>query len=65
MDLLSLDDSAAPTEQAKASVSNSDGELELLLCSYTLRHTHGTGWEHRVQPVTATASLHAIARCFA
>lgn len=33
MDLLSLDDSAAPTEQAKASVSNSDGELKLLLDS--------------------------------
>ena len=26
MDLLSLDDSAAPAEQANASVSNSDGE---------------------------------------
>lgn len=33
MDLLSLDDSAAPPEQAKASVSNSDGECKLLLRS--------------------------------
>lgn len=33
MDLLSLDDSAAPPEQAKASVSNSDGECKLLLYS--------------------------------
>lgn len=35
MDLLSLDDSAAPAQQAAASATNSDGELQLLCYSCT------------------------------